>query len=172
MDEVLKGQAAAMALFDNLPKASDDELISVLPKMGAAVLAAQKQDVAVRTGDLWRGLSVQVLSGGHKIRIGIVGKADAASSKRSNLFYGRFVEFGRRGQVVTVQRRRRFGGRLRSTRGRKRSEDILATYTMKVPSAPPRPFIETPQAQEAALNADSGLADFWTKVLQRAGASG
>jgi hypothetical protein len=172
MPETLKGQAAAMALFDNLPKASDDELINVLPKMGAAVLAAQRQDVAIRTGDLWRGLSVQVLSGGHKIRVGIVGKADAASSKKSNLFYGRIVEFGRRGQVVNVQRRRRVGGRLRTTRGRKRAEDIVSTYTMKVPSAAPRPFVETPQAQAAALNAGNNLADFWVNVLNRAGAAG
>ncbi|WBO23934.1 HK97 gp10 family phage protein [Sphingomonas abietis] len=175
MVETLKGAAAMAALFDTLPKAADEQLRTTLPKMGAAVLAAQKQDVPIRTGDLWRGLSVQVLAGGHTIRIGLLNRSNtsSASGKTSygGLYYGRFVEFGRRGQVVSVQRRRRVGGKPRTLHGRKRAEDLFKTYPMRVAPAPARPFVRTPAAESAALDAGENLADFWNRVLQRAGGS-
>jgi len=166
----MRGMQELLNLFDTLPKATEEEIKNDLPRIGAEVLAAQKSEVPVRTGDLWRGLSTQVLSGGWKIRIGLMGITNKRSGKTSyGLYYGRFVEFGRRGQTVTVQRRRRVAGRLRSTRGRKRAEDIVATYSMKVRPEPPRPFVQAPAAEAALLDAGENLADFWDKVLARTG---
>lgn len=166
-----KGMQELLALFGTLPKAADAEIREEIPKVGAQVLAAQKEAVPVRTGDLWRGLTTQVLDGGRKVRVGLVGKGDAASSKRLNLYYGRFVEFGRRGQTVAVQRRRRVGGRLRTLNRRKRAQDIVATYAMKVSPMPPRPFVYGPAALAAELDAAEDLASFWDKVLAREAAN-
>lgn len=170
MPSPLKGMDTLLSLFDTLPKATEQEIKVDLPKIGADVLAAQKSEVPVRTGDLWRGLSVQVLNGGWKIRVGLVGSTSRVTGKTQyGLFYGRFVEFGRRGQTVKVQRRRRIKGRLRSSRGRKLAEDIVATYSMKVQPAAPRPFVYSPAAEAAALTGGENLADFWDNVLARAG---
>ncbi len=172
MANPMRGMQELLNLFDTLPKATEAEIKEDLPKIGASVLAAQKEAVPVRTGDLWRGLSTQVLNGGWKIRIGLMGVTSRGTGKTTyGLYYGRFVEFGRRGQVVTVQRRRRVKGRLRSSRGRKRAEDIVATYSMKVRPEPARPFVQSPAAEAALLDAGENLADFWDKVLARAGGS-
>lgn len=170
MAQTSRGLTELLSLFDNLPSATEQELKDDLPQLGAAVLAIQKADVPVRTGDLFRGLSVQVLAGGFKIRVGLMHVVSAAGKKNfGSLFYGRFVEFGRLGQVVRVQRRRRIKGRLRLQNGRKRASDIIATYSMKVRAAAPRPFVNTPAAENAALNAGENLANFWDRVLTRAG---
>lgn len=165
MPERFSGMDTFLRLFDTLPKATEEELKSTLPKIGGEVLAVQKQDVAVRMGDLYRGLSVQVLDGGLVIRIGLT---SAAGRSRFSLYYGRFVEFGRTSQIVRVERRRRINGMLRSYRGRKRAEDIVVRYYLPVRPAAPRPYVNTPEAQTMALDASENLASFWGRVLDRA----
>jgi hypothetical protein len=168
--QAMKGMQTLLSLFDTLPKATEQEIKVDLPKIAADVLAAQKQEVPIHTGDLWRGLSIQVLNGGWKIRVGLVGSTSRATGKTSyGLYYGRFVEFGRRGQTVRVQRRRRIAGRLRSSRGHKLAGDIVASYSMKVPAAAARPFVYSAAAEGAALTGAENLADFWDNVLARAG---
>ncbi len=165
------GMAQLLKLFDTLPKATEDELKDDLPKIGSIVLGIERGDVAVRTGDLYRGLSAQVLNGGLKIRIGLLGITSSSGKTTYPLYYGRFVEFGRDHQIVQVERRRRVNGRLRGRYNRKRASDIIARYNMEVRAEPPRPFVNTPRAEEAALDGVEALADFWSKVLARSGAS-
>jgi hypothetical protein len=167
----LAGMDTLLKLFDTLPKATEDELKSDLPKIGSIVLGIERGAVAVRTGDLFRGLTTQVLNGGLKIRIGLVGATSRSGKTSYNLYYGRFVEFGRGHQIVQVERRRRVGGRLRTQNRRKRASDIVARYNLNVRAEPPRPFVNTPQAETAALDGIEALADFWSKVLARSGVS-
>jgi hypothetical protein len=145
-------------LFDTLPASADTTLKAELPKIGANILARQKDDVSIRTGDLWRGLSVQTLDDGLKVRVGLVNVV-APNGRSGSLYYGRFVEYGRKGQTVLVQRRRRVDGRLRSSRGRKIAGDLVATYKMRVGPAPARPFVNTPATEAASIAGVEAIAD-------------
>jgi hypothetical protein len=157
------GLAETYALFGNIPKAAHDELVVELNLIGKDILDAQKRDVAKRTGDLEAGLSLQVMIDELRARVGLLIKG------RSNLFYGRIVEFGRRAQVVLVQRRRRVGGKLRLGPGRrKRAEDVAATYSLRVKALPPRPYVHVARPE---LMAEERLATFWSQVLTNAGAA-
>lgn len=147
-------------LFDTLPADAEAALKEQLPKVAAAILAVQREGVPVRTGDLWRGLAIQTLNDGLKVRAGLVGTT-SSSGKTSlgGLFYGRIVEFGRKGQTVWVERRRRVGGNLRLARGKKIAADIVKAYSMRVAPAPARPFVDTPETEAIALNAMEAIAD-------------
>ncbi|HEX2594802.1 MAG TPA: HK97 gp10 family phage protein [Rhizomicrobium sp.] len=163
-------------MLDRLPAASEQELAQDLPKIGAAVLRNQKAEVPIRTGDLWRGLSVAVLDGGKRIRVGLVGiTRPSGKNNYGGLYYGRFVEFGRHGQVVQVERRRRVYSRalgrkiLRTGKGgRKRAQDIVSRYTLHVKPMAARPYVYSATAEAAALDAGVNLADFWSRALARA----
>lgn len=161
MAQAWRGMSELNRLFDTLPADAEAALKEELPRVAAEILAIQKSQAPVRTGDLWRGLAVQVLGDGLKVRAGLIGNADKAKGKLglNDLFYGRIVEFGRKSQVVQVERRRRVGERLRTVRGRKVAADIVATYSLTVAAAPPRPFVDTPETEAAGLRAMEAVAD-------------
>jgi hypothetical protein len=159
-----RGMAELKSLFEALPADAEAAIKEVLPAAADAILAIERGAVPVRTGDLFHGLGVQHLAGGLKVRVGLTATdagSDASFRKTqrdgqarysyANLFYGRVVEFGRHAQTVLVQRRRRVGGRLRSSRGRKIAADLAATYTMKVSSTVARPFVDTAQTESVQL---------------------
>ena len=168
-DETVQGLADTYALMGELPAAARFELADVLGRMGRDILAAQQAVVAKATGALRAGLSAQLLTDQLRVRVGLLGLA-RRSGKRNlgDLFYGIVVEKGRKAQTVLVQRRRAGSGKLLRNR-RKRVEDIVATYSLKVKAADARPFVELPAPQVDAISTQR-LADFWGRTFQRAGA--
>jgi hypothetical protein len=176
------GLAETYSLFGNIPQAAREQIGVEMARIGYEILAAQRSDVAKATGALEAGLSVQLQLAELRVRVGLIGiKARSRSALRSaqkqrrapgesygDLYYGRFVEYGRRGQTVLVQRRRRVAGQLRTqSRGsRKRAADIASTYSMKVPAMAPRPFVHVDRPE---IRAESRLASFWSTVVAAAG---
>jgi hypothetical protein len=159
------GLAETHSLFDRLPQAAREQIAVEEARIGYDVLAAQKRDVAKRSGELESGLSLQLMIEKLRVRVGLLGLSGA----RRNLFYGRIVESGRRAQTVLVERRRRVAGKLRLGPGRrKRAEDIATTYSLKVRPLPPRPFVRVDRPE---IHAEQRLASFWSEVLANVGAS-
>lgn len=170
------GLANAYAIFDAVPDAAREQMGIELAIIARDFLAVQRQQAPKLTGKLASGLSILLLLDELRVRIGIIASQKRAGTSRkakrspggglNDLYYGRFVALGRSAQTVTVQRRRRVGGVLRTqSRGsRKRVEDIVATYSLKVKARAPNPFIEVANADTIAA---SRLAAFWSKVTNR-----
>jgi hypothetical protein len=159
----IKGVAETVALFDRLPDAAKTELGAILEDIGQVGLQAEERDVPRKTGALAGALKVLALVDQLRVRVGLIG-LKAGRGKR-DLFYGRIVNFGRQGQTVVVQRRR--SGAPKTLRNRrKRVEDIVATYRMKVRPMAARPFV-TGNRDALANAADAKLADFWARALAR-----
>jgi hypothetical protein len=180
MADKVKGLAEAYSLFGRLPNAARDQLGVELAIIGREILAEQRQQVAKDTGALSAGLSLWLMLEQLRVRVGLIGlrgSSRVSPSKRAkgrnygNLFYGRFVEFGRRAQTVLVQRRRRVATRtsnygiLRTSRGRKVTADIVSTYSLKVKARDPHPYIKVEGAQDIAAGQ---LAEFWSRTFGRA----
>lgn len=184
----VNGLAEQFAFFDNLPQAAREELGVELAIIGREGLAAQKAIVAARahdTGRLEAGLSVQLLVDQLKVRMGLIGVAATSKSATrhaakkgggdprnyGDLFYGRIVYFGRRAQTVMVERRRRVNGALRQQKGRrKRASDIVSRYAMRIEARAAIPFIDAP-GPLFERDALGQLGEYWSRVLNRAGAA-
>jgi hypothetical protein len=106
------GLAATHSLFGNIPEAAREQLGVEIARIGYDVLAAQKADVAKRTGELESGLSLKLID---RPAAG-AGRPAQHQRRAQPLFYGRIVERGRRAQTVLVQRRRRVGASSGSAR--------------------------------------------------------
>ena len=193
--DALQGLAETYRLLDALPSEAEQQLVVEMGIIGREILAAQRADVAKDTGALAADLSLALLVDRLRLRVGLLqGGRDARKfNGRSRKavaggpFYGRFVEFGRKGQTVVVTRRikkrrlkgnnragnaRRtvFGGasdRLRR-RGPNRGTAIGSPYRMRVKALGERPYVRQPLFQEAA---SQHLAEFWAKILARTGAA-
>lgn len=164
----VQGLAKAYALLDKVPAAARDELgveLAIIARED--ILPEQRRLVAKDTGHLESGLAVSLLREKLRVKVGLFGLAGGRGSRAvlGDRYYGRFVNFGRRAQTVLVERRRRVGGRLRSANGRKRAEDIVSTYRLKVKARPARDFIQVAGAEASALRR---LASYWNNVLTRA----
>lgn len=161
--ERVQGLADAAAMFEMIPHQAEQELVVELGLIGRDLLAEQRSLAPVRTGELSAALALAVLVDQLRLRVGLI-------NRKVSPFYGRIVEFGRRAQTVLVQRRRRVEGRLRSSRGRKRAEDIAATYALHVKARAPHPFVDPPGLNLEGA-ASQRLATFWANVLSRSGAA-
>ncbi|MDO7843451.1 hypothetical protein [Sphingomonas immobilis] len=141
----LPGIARFRRLLRRLPDETRGELVVELSVTGRQIAQAMRAKAPHKTGALRSGISEKVLPRSLRLQVGLLG----TRSGRSSLFYGRIQDLGRRAQVVLVQRRRRVsfeaGGRklnaLLTSRGRKRAEDVVATYRMKVKAMQPKRFI-------------------------------
>jgi hypothetical protein len=174
------GLAETYSMLGRIPDAAREQIGVEMARIGYEILAEQKRDVAKKTGALQAGLSLVLQLEELRVRVGLIGtKARSKSALRraqqqrrapgesfGDLYYGRFVEFGRRAQTVVVERRRRVDGRLRASRGRKLSGDVAATYSMKVSAVAPRPFVHV---DRPAIRAEQRLASFWSAVVSQAG---
>jgi hypothetical protein len=158
--ERIRGLDAAEALFDTLDNDAALELGKLLAELGGLEHAAQVADVPEETGALRAGLAVQLQLARLRVRVGLLG----LKGGRNNLFYGRPVEKGVRAQTVTVQRRRRVGGRLRTKRNRKQASDIVVTYSLHVKARAARPFIY-PDRPELETSIDNRIDAFWQRIL-------
>lgn len=195
MSERVTGLAEVYAMFGRLPQASREQLGVELAIISRDVLAAQRQDVAKRTGALASSLSMQLLIEDLRVKVGMIGvKARsksalrrAAKARRSvgewlgGNFYGRFVEFGRKAQTVLVTR-----GVDRTVRGKGSSRKVVyatsstrlrtsgpnkgtpvhSPYKMRVAAKAGRPFIWKDRPE---IDVAGRLANFFGSAIERAG---
>lgn len=167
MAEKVEGLAESASLLGAIPDAAREQMGVELGLIGRDVLNLQRAAVPIRSGDLRGGLTLKLLIDALRVRVGLLD----LKKGRSPLYYGRFVNYGRKAQTVIVQRRRRVNGKLRSSRGRKNSADISATYKLNVKAEAAHPFIEVDFDEVAAVQR---LRSFWDSVIGRAegGATG
>jgi hypothetical protein len=66
------GLAATHSLFGNIPEAAREQLGVEIARIGYDVLAAQKQDVAKKTGDLETGLSLKLILDRLRVKVGLL----------------------------------------------------------------------------------------------------
>ena len=179
--EAVRGLASTVSMLDALPVAAKHELADLLGKIGRDVLADQRAHTPSDTGNLRAGLSLQLLTNQLKVRVGLLGVAATSKSAQrraqqagggdprnlGDIYYGRFVEFGRSAQKVVVTRRRAGAPKVLRN-GRKRLEDLIKPYVLTVKPMAPRPFVELPDA-DLDQAVDGRLAAFWDKTLDDAG---
>ena len=148
MSRRIRGDVGFLKLIRQLPSAARDEMGDMLDGAGAQLAQAIKADTPVRTGVLRQAITWQLLRKSLKLRVGLIGR-------RSNrdLFYGRIVEFGRRGQ--TAKAARRFGGK-------------VVRYSVRVKARAGHPFV---YKRRPNLRDQLGgrLRNYWNDVLARAG---
>lgn len=160
----VQGLAESYALFGAIPDAAKEQLGVEIAIIARDVLALQRARAPKDTGALAGELVIQLQVDRLRARVGLIGRQSKPK------FYGRVIEFGRKAQTVLVQRRRRVNGRLRTARGRKRSEDIAATYPLHVKPREPRPFVIVSDPELDRINTQR-LADFWSTVIDKAEAA-
>lgn len=132
----------------------------LLAELSMEVSAAQKAAVPTSTGFLARGIDAEVMLEQLRMRAGLLA---LQKGKKSNRYYGRFVEFGRRAQSVRVTRGTTVSARSASTRRRlKKGLTVRKPYTMRVRAMAARPFIAIPGI-EARI--ERRAAQFWSEVL-------
>ena len=160
------GLAETYALFGTLDDAAREELGVELAIIAREGLQAQQAATPRLTSALASGLSLKLELDKLRARFGLLG----LKSGRARLFYGRFVNFGRRAQTVLVERRRRVNGQLRLEPGRrrKRASDIVKRYSLRVKARAPVNFIDAPGRDFERLAAGQ-LAEFWSRTVDRAG---
>src|SRR5204863_297303 len=132
----VQGLAETYALFDALPEAAKEEMVDLLSDVTSEIHNLQEGLAPNRTGATRAALTWQDLIDRLKVRIGLIGLKG-----RGAPWYARIIEYGRRAQIVMVQRRK-IGTRLNGLRNRrKRAEDIASTYALRVSALAPRPFV-------------------------------
>jgi hypothetical protein len=173
----VRGIGRVRRLFRRLPAAVANMIVVELHVTGREILAAAKARTPRATGALVAGESQRVLPKSLRLQIGLLGTPKG----RSKLFYGRIQDLGRKAQVVLVERRRRVKRTLASgtalsllrvgPNGRKRSEDIVATYRMRVPAMPGKRFI-TGRFPELRRRLNRNLRGIFARALAATAAGG
>jgi len=164
----LTGIARSKRLLRAMPDAVRGQLVVALNLGGRALAAAMKAKAPRKTGAVIAGITYKVLPKTLRLRVGLLG----TKAQRRDLFYGRIQDLGRKGKTVLVQRRRRVGftvnGRklnaLRTRHGKKRAEDIVATYRMNVRPMAPKKFI-TGRFPELRARIRADLQGIWKRAL-------
>ena len=160
----VQGLAEAYSLFDALPEAAKEEVTELLSEVTSEIHNLQEAMAPSKTGATRAALTWQDLLDGLKVRIGLLGMKG-----RDAPWYARIIEYGRRAQVVMVQRRK-IGSRRNGLRNRrKRAEDIAATYALRVSPLAPRPFVRIDDQADRIVA--QRLAEFWSGVFNKAGAA-
>lgn len=170
----IKGIARFRRLLRRMPDTTRGEILVELHTTGRRILQAILARTPRLSGKLRGGLSSKVLPTSLRLQIGLLG----TPAGRARLFYGRIQDLGRKAQVVTVQRRRRVsasigGGMtadiLRTGRnGRKLTEDIVATYTMKVPAMAGKRFV-TGRYPDLRSELRTNLKGIFARSLRKVG---
>ena len=171
----IDGMAETYAMLGALPQAAQEQIGVEMAIIGYDVLRAQQADVARDTGALAQALSLKLELDQLRVRIGLLNVRNAQKfNGRSRAavaggpFYGRFVEYGRRGQTVTVTRHLK-----RSIKGDGRTSKRRVIfkgkpYSLKVKAMAPRPYVHKDRPE---IRAEQRLANFWAEVLGRTGAA-
>lgn len=140
----------ARRVFKQLPDAMKAELVDALNKGGDAVVVAIRSRTPRRSGALAAGIVKKVLPQTLRLRVGLVGPI----RERRKLFYGRILDLGRKGQVVTA--RRAFGN------------GKVSTYKLNVRSIAPKRFI-TGSYPKARAIINGQVKFIWERALARIG---
>lgn len=185
----LQGLAEAFSTLDAIPQAAREQLEDLLSDIADDELAAQRAAVPTETGKLKRGLGIDELLEKLRVRVGLLGTESNSRAAGNSIidqlfanpgqrpsvprnlgdvYYGRFVELGRKAQTVLVTRGTRASGKSASTRRRQAAGlSVRRPYKMRVRAMAPRPFVHRP---DAGLRSEQRIADFWSGALDRAGA--
>lgn len=178
----VQGLAETYSLLGAIPQAAREQVGVEMARIGYEILAAQKRDVAKDTGALAAGLSLVAQIEELRLRVGLIGvKARSQSALRraakagrppgesyGGLYYGRFVEYGRRAQVVNVVRGTTNSKALSAAQKRARGAAPRKPYKMRVRAMAPRPFVHVDRPE---IRFEQRIANFWSEVLGKAGAA-
>lgn len=100
----VKGGDRIRTILRGMPSAYRKEMADVLDSGGKEIAPAMQTKAPSKSGTLRRGISWKVYPQSLRLKVGLVN----TKAGRSDLFYGRIQDLGRRGQNVTIRR-----GRLR-----------------------------------------------------------
>ncbi|MFZ3485286.1 hypothetical protein [Sphingomonas sp. 3-13AW] len=179
MTDRVKGLAASYAMLGEVPQAAREQLGVELAIISRDILAAQKRDAPNGTGKLEAGLQLQLQMDELRVRVGLLNLRRG----RSKLFYGRIIEFGRRGQTVLVTRnlKRKIRGNGRTSkrtvqylgeskrmrrRGPNAGTPVGSPYKMRVRAMAERPFV---RKERPEIDVAQRLANFWSATISTAG---
>lgn len=158
-----KGLARVRRMFRQIPVAAKQEIHDVLDRGGRTIVAYMRSHAPQRSGALRTGISYRVTAT-LKLRAGLLG----TKRGRARLFYGRIQDLGRRGQDVTVRRKkgvRDFGNR-KDASGR-----LIGVYRLRVKPMRPKRFI-TGRMPDLRNNLTRDLKTVWSRILKRLGGAG
>lgn len=152
-----EGFAEADMVLARLPGDVRSRLIDLLHRLGDETLRQQKAAVAKKTGYLEQGLTQEILIDQLRVHAGLL----AFRQGRNSRYYGRFVEFGRRGRTKWVVRGTQSGKRTAAIRKRlAKGGSLRRAYALEISPAAPRPFVNLPGlAERTALR----VAQFWSE---------
>lgn len=148
-------------IFRQLPDEMRKELADVLDAGGAELVPAIRARAPNKTGALRKGISYRVRKKRLQMLVGLLGTPKG----RAKLFYGWIQEYGRKGQVVRVSRRRK-GMNSGLVGGRKNAADIAATYSMRVRQMRGKKFV-TGSYPDLRRKIGEKLRGVWDRVLNR-----
>ena len=170
---------ANSAFFAALPEAAREEFSEGGRLVADEVLQLQKSLVPVFSGKERKGvvpgrlrdaLTIAEAASMLRFRVGY----PQLKGKKSKIFYAIYMEYGRKGGVVSVRRlkqgargewRRRVTAR--SASSRVKPEDLLSTNrTMRVGPLAPRPFVRIEKQVDGVI--DAFVKRFWDEALVRA----
>ena len=188
----VRGDTGFRRVLSRLPDEVRDGMADLLDDFGNKLLAQMKADVPVATGFLKSRLSKRLARRSLLLRVGFVGKGSKKMPTRrvtrvvngrrwkapdqfvGHQFYGRFVEFGRKAQTVTVTRRAirlRMTGNNKKNGGAREITYKSGVYQMRVRAMAARPFIFKRRSQmRSELRAR--LSNYWGHVLAAAAVGG
>jgi Bacteriophage HK97-gp10, putative tail-component len=104
----IRGGASLAKRLKALPDAVRADAVADLTAIGGRMLTRAKARTPKRTGALAEALEVKVLTGSLRIKLGLLSKGRARK-----FFYGRILDVGRRGRIVTIKRGPRKGRPMR-----------------------------------------------------------
>ena len=139
MASKVRGSKGFRRLLRNLPEAMRAELAKTMDAGGSELEAAIKARARRRTGRLIAGITKRMYPKTLKLRVGFLGTPRG----RAKLFYAWILEFGRKGRIVSATRRK-VGVNTGLRGGRKKSEDIAATYPLRITPLAPRRIVTGP----------------------------
>lgn len=151
--------STAETLFALLPQVARDVFADLLKELSDDVLADERRLAPKDTGALEAALSEQLLVEQLKARIGLIGRG-----VNRQYFYGRIQNFGRRAQIVNVERRMRIARGM--SKKRARLAGLVQRYKLRVRVAPPHVFIDFGSPEQSA-NIDRRLNEFWDRTLDQ-----
>ena len=152
-------------LMRQLPDAMKAELREVLERTGRNIAAVMRARAPRKTGALQGGLIYRVMAS-MKLRVGLLG----TKRGRAKLFYGRIQDLGRKGQTVTVHRRK-VGVNNGLSGGRKKAGDIASVYRLRVKPMAPKRFV-TGRMPDLRSLLSKDLKAVWSRALTRIAGGG
>jgi len=96
----VQGAGRIKSILRGMPKAFRDEMVDVFNRGGASLKYLMQRRAPSRTGRLRQGIDFKVWPRSLTLKVGLLG----TKSGRSDLFYGRIQDLGRKAQTVRARR--------------------------------------------------------------------